>query len=110
MLCGLFYRQGRGSLREGSLGRWGSVLNIQGDLGDFPAASGTNPFVVDGAVDGCGYGDGYGDVPDCGALGHLMVAGNIYLILLFSLNTQESHLELAAVLCIGGRLAIGKPW
>ena len=90
--------------------RWGSVLNVQGDLGEFPAAIGADAFVIDGAVDGCGDGEGYGGVPDRCVVGHLGVAGKLFLILCCSLNTQEGHLELCACLCVGGRLAIGKPW
>ena len=69
---GWFYRKGGGILREGSWGRWGGILNIEGDLREFPAAVGADAFVIDGAVDGCGYGDGYGNVPDYGVVGHLM--------------------------------------
>ena len=79
------------------MGRWGGVLNIEGDLGEFPAAVGADAFVIDGAVDGCGYGDGYGNVPDYGVVGHLMGIWNLYLILCWSLNTQEGHFELGVV-------------
>jgi len=61
--------------------RWRSVLDVQGDLGEFPAAIGADAFVIDGAVDGCGDGEGYGGVPDRCVVGHLLGIRNLYFIL-----------------------------